>query len=222
MSTQLFPLPLFYFFPLVVTHSRLSHSFTGIYTQPKRDLYHQIPKSIKSLFIHQKMTKGVSAERHLRVFAKGQKFRSWGKRNTRSGCSGSDVDAYRAAAILRGPGIPASTLSTMQGLVQCSFDGLFSLLPKQGCVHFDLDVSTTKQKLLNRISPSSSRTHIATSSFVCVCIHLFCAHCSLQSTAQMFGLVWFGFILISYVSTFVFFLNTYNSTGHGHVTLEGG
>lgn len=220
MSTQLFPLPLFYFFPLVVTHSRLSHSFTGIYTQPKRDLYHQIPKSIKSLFIHQKMTKGVSAERHLRVFAKGQKFRSWGKRNTRSGCSGSDVDAYRAAAILRGPGIPASTLSTMQGLVQCSFDGLFSILPKQGCVRFDLDVSTTKQKLLNRISPSSSRTHIATSSFVCVCIHLFCAHCSLQSTAQMFGLVWFySYIICEHVCLF---LNTYNSTGHGHVTLEGG
>lgn len=159
-------------------------------------LYHQIPKSIKSLFIHQKMTKGVSAESHLRVFAKGQKFRSWGKRNTRSGCSGSDVDAYRAAAILRGPGIPASTLSTMQGLVQCSFDGLFSLLPKQGCVHFDLDVSTTKQKLLNRISPSSSRTHIATSSFVCVCVYssilctlFFAKYCSD---------VWFGFILISY------------------------
>lgn len=217
MSTQLFPLPLFYFFPLVVTHSRLSHSFTGIYTQSKWGLHYicmnAIQRScgvfnyiIKSLNLlnpfsfTRMMTKGVSAERHLRVFAKGQKFRSCGKRNTRCGCSGSDVDAYRAAAILRGPGIPASTLSTMQGLVHCSFDGLFSLLPKQGCVHFDLDVSTTKQKLLNRISPSSSRTNTATSPFVCVCIHLFCAHCSLQSTVQMFVLL----ILISYVSMFVF------------------
>lgn len=165
------------------------------------------------------MTKGVSAERHLRVFAKGQKFRSWGKRNTRSGCSGSDVDAYRAAAILRGPGIPASTLSTMQGLVQCSFDGLFSLLPKQGCVHFDLDVSTTKQKLLNRISPSSSRTHIATSSFVCVCVFIYSVHIVLCKVLLR-CLVWFySYIICEHVCLF---LNTYNSTGHGHVTLEGG
>lgn len=40
MSTQLFPLPLFYVFPLVVTHSRLLHSFTGIYTQSKWGLHY--------------------------------------------------------------------------------------------------------------------------------------------------------------------------------------
>lgn len=38
-------------------------------------------------------------------------------------------------------------------LVQCSLDGLFSLLREQGCVHFDLGVSRVRQKLLNRISP---------------------------------------------------------------------
>lgn len=51
-------------------------------------------------------------------------------------------------------------------LVHCLFDGLFSLLPERGCVQFDLGVSRAEQKLLNRISPSSSRTCMATSSAV--------------------------------------------------------
>lgn len=51
-------------------------------------------------------------------------------------------------------------------LVHCLFDGPFSLLPERGCVQFDLGVSKAEQKLLNRISPSSSRTCKATSSTV--------------------------------------------------------
>lgn len=73
-------------------------------------------------------------------------------------CSGSVVDARRAASALRGPCTPARRFPGRRRLVRCSPDGLFSLFAVQGCAHFDLGVSRARQKLLNRTSPSSSRT----------------------------------------------------------------